>query len=115
MAKPFKLTGEEAATTLPSPAGIGRMPDGKFTRIESPEPSELANEAREAGTYVSQAVQERRVPDRLVGTPVPTPPALDPDKPPAPVIYKDAIPWSDASGPSNETKTSPMRGMKSGR
>lgn len=110
MAKPFKLSGTSPANVPPNPAGIGRQPDGKFVKLEAPEPSGIIEEAKEANVYVSQAVQERRVPDRLVGDPpAKQPPPLDPARAAKPPVYKDAIPWPDASGPNNETGTKPMK------
>lgn len=104
MGKPFRLEGEVPQNAPPSPAGIGRMPNGKFTRIESPDPHDMAKEAEATGAYVSEVVQARRVPDRGVGSGMSPNAATTKD-----AVHADAIPWPDASGPNNDTRTSPMR------
>lgn len=109
MPKPFKLSAQ------PSDAGIGRLPDGKFVRLEAPSPPKIREEAMAEGETVTEVLRERRVPHHPVGseTPRETQPnqRMGPSEtgghPQAPV-YEDSIPWPKA-GPTNDADKPPMR------
>ena len=97
MAKPFRVTGPSQAVT------IGRLPDGRFRRLEAPEPAEIRKEALTSGETVEDIVRAKRVPHHPVGAAAPK----TTDGAPQPV-YEDAVPWPEA-GPVNDAGRMPMK------
>jgi (2Fe-2S) ferredoxin len=88
MGKPFKVTS-------PGDAGIGRNPDGTFTRVVPPSPPQIVRKSIEEGKPVERVIEENRSPEH----PIPKG---------GPKNAADEIPWPEA-GPFNDANKSPMR------
>ena len=101
MGKPFKIVEQPSQDTM----FIGRGPDGKFVRIESPTTEELKAEAKEKGVTVQQIATLRQAPDSEVVSQNTSTEVGEA------AAYEPALKWPPA-GPINDADHVPFKNLR---